>query len=339
MKKSFLRLMAMVLGILSSLGVAYSADTINGAGASFPYPLYAAWASQYNQAAGVQVNYQSIGSGGGQRQIAGRTVDFGASDDPLKSSDLAAKKLLQFPAVIGGVVPVVNIAGMKSGDLNLSPAAICGIFLGRITYWDDQSITAINKGAKLTHEKITVVHRSDGSGTTAIFTKYLADVCPEWESKVGAGKAIEWPVGLGGKGNEGVASYVSKTPGSIGYVEYAYAKQNRIAVTKLQNAAGTFVTPDADSFSDAAGSADFDPKLDFYLWLVNAKGKGAWPIAGATFILLARDKPEVGAKVVKFFDWAYKNGDAQADRLDYVALPAKLKDKVRKYLSDNGIKY
>lgn len=334
--KTILRLVVLVAMILL-VGVAHAGDTLHGAGATFPYPVYSAWAYEYNKISGVKLNYQSIGSGGGQRQITNRTVDFGASDAPLKPEKLAELKLYQFPAIIGGVVLVVNISRVKGGQLKLDPDTLCKIFLGDIKYWDDPRLAKINPALKLPHKKITVVHRSDGSGTTAIFTKYLSGVCPEWNTKVGAGKAVKWPVGIGGKGNEGVANYVKRVKNSIGYVEFAYAKQNRLAHTLLKNAAGNFVEPSLKTFKDAAATGDFDPKKDFYLWLTNAPGKNSWPIAGATFILLAKEKTDSNRKVVRFYDWAFKNGDKTAERLAYIPLPESLKKKVREYWKSAGI--
>lgn len=315
----------------------YGADSINGAGASFPFPVYTAWAYSYNKVTGVKLNYQSIGSGGGQRQVSERTVDFGASDDPLKPEKLAEAKLLQFPAVIGGVVPVANLANVQPGQLKLDPDTLCKVLLGQIKSWKDGRITKLNPGLNLPAGDITVVYRSDGSGTTAIFTNYLAETCPDWKTKVGAGKAVQWPVGIGGKGNEGVANYVKRTANSIGYVEFAYAKQNKLDYVQLQNKAGNFVMPSFESFEDAAETGDFDAKKDFSLWLTNAPGKDSWPIAGATFILLAKEKVNENKNVVKFFDWAYNNGDATARNLVYVPLPKGLKDKVRAYWKANGI--
>lgn len=334
--KTALRIAAAALVLLAFVATA-GAGTLNGAGATFPYPVYSAWAYEYNAVTGVKINYQSIGSGGGQRQITSRTVDFGASDAPLEPGKLEADKLLQFPAVIGGVVPVVNMKGVGAGTLNLDAETLCKIFLGEITAWDDRKLSALNPSLKLPGEKITVVHRSDGSGTTAIFTSYLAGVCPEWKEKVGAGKAVKWPTGIGGKGNEGVANYVKRARNSIGYVEFAYAKQNRLSHTRLRNQAGNLVEPSFETFKAAAAAADFDAKKHFHLWLVNAPGKDSWPIAGATFILLAREKGEANRNVVKFYDWAFKNGDKTAERLVYVPLPGSLKDKVRAYWKSNGI--
>ncbi len=327
---------AVVLACMLSFSQVEAADKLNGAGASFPYPVYSAWAIDYNKATGVQLNYQSIGSGGGIRQITERTVDFGASDAPLTPEELAKAKLLQFPAVMGGVVTVVNIAGVKPGEMRLDSEAMAKIFLGEIKYWDDSSIKALNPKVKLSHDEITVVHRSDGSGTNAIFTEYLSGISPDWKAKVGAGTSVKWPVGIGGKGNEGVSNYVQRTANSIGYVEFAYAEQNKLTYTLLKNSAGTFLKPSFDAFEDAAATGTFDPKKHFYLWLVNAPGKNAWPIAGATFILLAQEKTDANRKVVKFFDWAFRNGDRKAKELIYVPLPTSLKDKIRAYWKANG---
>jgi phosphate transport system substrate-binding protein len=321
---------------LSAVSV-QATETLNGAGASFPYPVYSAWAYNYHKATGIQLNYQSIGSGGGIRQITNRTVDFGASDAPQTPEFLKKNNLLQFPAVMGGVVLVVNIQGVKAGQMKLDSDMVCKIYLGEITSWDDPAIKAMNPELKLPHHKITVVHRSDGSGTTAIFTTYLSQACSAWKDKVGAGTSVKWPVGIGGKGNEGVANYVRRSNDSIGYVEFAYAKQNKLAYTMLKNPAGHVVAPNFDSFEDAAATGDFDPGKDFYLWLVNAKGEKAWPIAGATFILLAKDKKEAARNTVKFYDWAFKNGDAKAKELVYIPLPESLKDKIRAYWKANGI--
>ncbi len=324
------------VGILAS-STAIAGETINGAGATFPYPVYSAWAYQYYKETGVKLNYQSIGSGGGIRQIRNRTVDFGASDAPLPPKKLDEYRLYQFPAIIGGVVPVVNIPGVKAGQLKLDADALCHIYLGEIKYWDNSHLKELNPNLRLPHKKITVVHRSDGSGTTAIFTHYLSDACPQWKEKVGAGKAVNWPVGIGGKGNEGVANYVKRLKYSIGYVEFAYAKQNRLAYTLLKNKAGNFVAPSIETFKSAGATANFDPKKHFYLWMVNAPGKNAWPIAGASFILEAREKKEADKKVNKFFKWAFENGDEIAIKLDYVPLPKELKEKIYKYWKENGI--
>ena len=334
--KVFLKI-ALVLAVMLSFTHVEAAETLNGAGATFPYPVYSAWAFDYSKVTGMQLNYQSIGSGGGIRQITERTVDFGASDAPLASEQLQKDKLLQFPAVIGGVVPVVNIPGVKAGQMKLDSDAVCKIYLGEIKKWSDPKIKSLNPKVKLPDDEITVVHRSDGSGTTAIFTNYLSGVCPEWKSKVGAGTSVKWPVGIGGKGNEGVASYTKRQASSIGYVEFAYAQQNKLAYTLLKNTAGNFVEPSFKTFEDAAATANFDPRKDFDLWLVNAPGKQAWPIAGATFILLAKEKSDSNKKVVSFYDWAFKNGDKKAKELVYVPLPDSLKNKIRAYWKANGL--
>jgi len=320
-----------------SFSPVFADSMINGAGASFPAPLYQAWAYDYSKTSGIRVNYQSIGSGGGVRQIVSRTVDFGASDDPMDPALLKKDGLLQFPAVVGGIVPVVNIPGIKAGQLKLDADTICRIFLGDIKTWNDPGIRKLNGDLRLPPAGVTVVHRSDGSGTTAVFTNYLSETCPAWKTRVGAGKAVAWPTGIGGKGNEGVANYVRRTPNSIGYVEFAYAKQNRLLYAKLKNRAGNFVEPSFESFEEAASTGDFDAKKDFYLWLTNSQGKGSWPIAGATFILLAKNRKEAGIKTAKFFDWAFKYGDNKAKELIYVPLPRSLKEKVRAYWKANGI--
>ncbi|MEN2993949.1 MAG: phosphate ABC transporter substrate-binding protein PstS [Thermodesulfovibrio sp.] len=317
--------------ILFSVNFSYSTDMINGAGATFPYPLYSSWATDYYKATGIKVNYQSIGSGGGIRQIIERTVHFGASDMALKPEEIEKSKLIQFPAVIGGVVPVVNIQGITSDSLILDGTTLCEIFLGEIKKWDDPKIKALNPNLNLPSKSITVIYRSDGSGTTAIFTHYLSTSCKKWAENVGYGTSIKWRTGIGAKGNEGVANYVKRTPNSIGYVEFAYAKQNKLTVVKLKNSAGQIVKADFESFSEAASSANLDAKTHFYAWMTNAPGKKAWPITGATYILLAREKNEINKEVIKFFDWAFKNGDSTAKKLDYVPLPQSLKDKVRAY--------
>ncbi len=334
--KTLLKLLIAV-ALMMSFSHVEAAETLNGAGASFPYPVYSAWAFDYNKITGIQLNYQSIGSGGGIKQITSRTVQFGASDAPLTPEQLNKDGLLQFPAVMGGVVPVVTIPSVKEGQLRLDPDALCKIYLGDIKFWDDAKIKALNPQLSLPHGEIMVVHRSDGSGTTAIFTTYLGEVCPDWKNKVGAGTSVKWPVGIGGKGNEGVANYTKRTPNSIGYVEFAYAEQNRLAYALLKNSSGNFVKPSFDTFEDAAETGTFDPKKHFNLWLVNAPGKNAWPIAGATFILLAREKPDANRKVVKFYEWAFNNGDKKAKELVYVPLPKSLKDKIRAYWKANGI--
>jgi phosphate transport system substrate-binding protein len=326
-----------VVGLLS-FNLAQAEEMLNGAGATFPYPVYSAWANEYNKITGMKLNYQSIGSGGGIKQITERTVDFGATDKPLKPEELAKDNLLQFPAVIGGVVPVVNIPGIKAGELKLDSDAVCKIYMGEIKNWNDPKIKGLNPALNLPASEITVVHRSDGSGTTAIFTDYLSGVCPAWKEKVGTGTSVSWPAGIGGKGNEGVANYVQQQVNSIGYVEFAYAKQNNLTHTVLKNHAGTFVEPSFESFEDAAATASFDPAKHFYLWLNDAPGKNSWPIAGATFILLAKEKIESNKKVVKFYDWAFKNGDNKAKELIYVPLPKPLKSKIENYWKSNDIR-
>lgn len=334
--KVFMKLL-LTLAIVFSFADAEAAEMLNGAGASFPYPVYSAWAFDYNKVTGMQLNYQSIGSGGGIKQITARTVAFGASDAPLKADKLQKDKLLQFPAVIGGVVPVANLENVKPGELKLDPDTLCKMYLGEIKTWNDEHIRKLNPGVKLPSTEITVVYRSDGSGTTAIFTTYLSETCPAWKEKVGAGTSVKFPVGIGGKGNEGVASYVKRTKGGFGYVEFAYAKQNNLDYVQIKNKAGHFVKPSFASFEDAAATGDFDAKKDFYLWLVNAPGKDSWPIAGATFILLAKEKIDSNKKVVNFFNWSFNNGDNKAKELVYVPLPKSLKDKIRAYWKEHGI--
>ena len=326
------RLHSVVLSALAAaiiLPSVATAQDITGAGATFPAPIYARWAADYNKITNVKVNYQSVGSGAGIKQIDAKTVTFGASDMPLKDDELSAKGLFQFPTVIGGVVPVVNLTGVKPGQMKLTGEVLADIYLGKIKKWNEAPIASLNPGVTLPDADIQVVRRSDGSGTTFIFASYLSDVSPEWKSKVGAGTALNWPVGAGGKGNEGVAAFVSRLPGSIGYVEYAYVKQNHMNYVLVKNAAGAFVAPNDTSFKAAAAGADW--KKSFYQILVNQPGKDAWPISGVTYILmyLKNDKGDEAAQALKFFDWAYKNGDASADSLDYVPLPLSVKDMVR----------
>ncbi len=301
------------------------AQDATGAGASFPAPLYSKWASDFNKATGAKINYQSVGSGAGIKQIDAKTVDFGASDMPLTDEELKAKGLLQFPTVIGGVVPVVNIQGIKAGELKLSGQVLGDIYLGKIAKWNDPAIKALNGSLALPDAAIAPVRRADGSGTTFLFTNYLSKANPDWKAKVGDGTAVNWPTGAGGKGNEGVAQFVSKLPNSIGYVEYAYVKQNKMTYAQMQNAAGKFVTPDDDAFKAAAAGADWSKT--FYQVLTNQPGEQSWPITGATFILMhkTQDKPTQATTTLKFFDWAYKNGDKTAADLDYVPMPDKVK--------------
>ena len=330
---------ALLLFGMVSINQAQAEEMLNGAGATFPYPVYSAWANEYNKVTGVKLNYQSIGSGGGIKQITDRTVDFGASDAPQTPEFLEKNNLLQFPAVMGGVVLVVNIPGVKAGQLKLDSEAVCKMYLGEITNWNDPKLKSMNPSVNLPDGNITVVHRSDGSGTTAIFSGYLNDVCSAWKEKVGTGTSVSWPAGIGGKGNEGVANYVMQQANSIGYVEFAYAQQNNLTYTLLKNSAGNFVEPSFNTFKDAAASASFDPKKHFYLWLNNAPGKKAWPIAGATFILLGKEKNDSNAKVAKFYNWAFIHGDKKAEDLIYVPLPKSLKDKIRAYWKANHINY
>lgn len=304
------------------LALGASAAEITGVGASFPAPLYAKWAEAYEKATGARINYQSIGSSGGIRQIQARTVDFGASDAPLRPEQLDKHGLIQFPTVIGGVVPVVNLKGIAPGQLRLTGQVLGDIYLGKVTNWNDKAIAALNPGLTLPDQAIAVVRRADGSGTTFIFTNYLSKVNGEWKRKVGEGAAVRWPTGLGGKGNEGVAAFVQRVAGSIGYVEYAYAKQNKLTHVSMRNAAGQFVQPDESSFSAAAAGADWSHGA-FYEILTHMPGKASWPITGATFILIPKfpQKPEQLTKVLEFFDWAYANGDKLALDLDYVPIP------------------
>jgi len=310
------------------------AQEVTGAGASFPAPLYAKWASDFHKATGIKINYQSVGSGAGLKQIEAKTVDFGASDAPLKDEDLQAKGLVQFPTVIGGVIPVVNIQGIKPGELKLNGQVLGDIYLGKITRWNDPAIKAINGSLNLPDAAIAPVRRADGSGTSFLFTNYLSKVNTEWKSKVGEGTAVNWPTGAGGKGNEGVAAFVGRLPNSIGYVEYAYVKQNKMTYALLENSAGKFVSPDDVAFKAAAAGADWSKT--FHQVLTDQPGDQSWPITGATFILLhkVQDKPAQAAAVFKFFDWAYTNGDKTAGDLDYVPMPATVKDAVAKLWGD-----
>jgi len=320
-----------VAGIVSMVvaGTAFAAE-ITGAGASFPAPVYSKWADAYQKATGNKVNYQSIGSSGGIKQINAKTVDFGASDAPLKDDELAKGNLIQFPTVIGGVVPVINLQGVKPGELTITGEVLANIYLGKIKKWDDPAIKALNPKAKLPSQDILPVRRADGSGTTFIFTNYLSKVSNDWKSTVGEGTTVNWPGGgTGGKGNEGVAAFVQRLNGAIGYVEYAYAKQNKMTYLTMKNAAGEVVQPSDDAFKAAAAGADWNKS--FYQILTNQSGKGAWPIAGATFILLhkTQEKSAQGAEVMKFFDWAYKSGASMASDLDYVPLPEAVVNQIR----------
>jgi phosphate transport system substrate-binding protein len=321
----FIRSAAVAIAIASSsftASLAMAAD-ISGAGATFPYPIYAKWADAYRKETGVGLNYQSIGSGGGIKQIKAKTVTFGASDAPLKGEDLESTGLAQFPMVMGGIVPVVNLEGIKPGELVLDGPTLADIFLGKITTWNDAAIQKLNPSAKLPDTAIAVVHRSDGSGTTFNFSYYLADVSADWKDKVGVNTALEWPVGLGAKGNEGVANNVSQTVGAIGYVEYAYAKQNKLIYTDLINKDGKKVEPTAASFSAAAANADWHSQPGYGVILANQPGAETWPMTSATWILVYKkpDDAAATAEALKFFAWSYAKGDEMASQLDYVPMP------------------
>jgi phosphate transport system substrate-binding protein len=333
MKQFALKFLFTASGSVLVLGAANAQD-ITGAGATFPAPLYAKWASEYNKSTGIKINYQSVGSGAGLRQIEAKTVDFGASDMPLKDEELKAKNLVQFPTVMGGVVPVVNIKGIAPGQMKLTGQVLGDIFLGKISKWSDPAIKALNPSLPLPDAAISPVRRADGSGTSFIFTNYLSKVNAEWKSKVGEGTAVNWPVGAGGKGNEGVAAFVNRLPNSIGYVEYSYVKQNKMVFAQMQNSAGAFVAPDDTTFKAAAVGADWNKS--FYQILTNQAGKDAWPISGATFILMqkSQEKPANATAALKFFTWAYANGDQMADALDYVPMPDAVIPAIEKSWAD-----
>ncbi len=322
-----------VTGAIAVTGVmpALAAD-ISGAGATFPYPIYAKWADAYKKSTGVGLNYQSIGSGGGIKQITARTVAFGASDMPLEPAELNKIGVIQFPTVMGGVVPVVNLEGIKSGDLTIDGPTLAKIYLGEIKSWDDAAIKKLNPGAKLPSQAIAIVHRSDGSGTTFIFTNYLSKVSADWKSKVGNNTAVEWPAGIGAKGNEGVSNNVGNTKGSIGYVETAYAKQNNLTTMKMVNKDGKVVAPVPAAIQAAAAGADWSHAPGFYMILTNSAGAASWPIAGATFILFPKEPKDIATanESLKFFGWAYKNGAKMAEDLDYIPMP----DSVVKLIKD-----
>jgi phosphate transport system substrate-binding protein len=315
---------------LAMLPLAASAQDVTGAGATFPAPLYAKWADAYNKATGQKINYQSVGSGAGLRQIRGKTVDFGASDMPLPDAELAKDGLLQFPTVIGGVVPVINVRGIQPGQLRLTGQVLGDIYLGKVTRWNDTAIVALNPGVTLPDAAIAPVRRADGSGTTFLFTNYLSKVNAEWKSRVGEGTAVNWPTGAGGKGNEGVAAFVQRLPNSIGYVEYSYAKSTRMTHVQLRNRDGNYVNPDDATFKAATAGAAWDKS--FFQVLTEQPGAQSWPITGATFILmqLHQDKPAAAASTLKFFDWAFANGDKMASELEYVPLPDSVKTLVRR---------
>lgn len=327
-----LKRFACALSATVMVAAAAHAGDITGAGATFPAPIYLKWADAYKKTTGASLNYQAIGSGGGIKQIKSKTVDFGASDKPLKPEDLDSVGLYQFPTVIGGVVPIMNLPGFKPGQIHLTGSLLADIYMGSIKTWNDSRLAAANKGVKLPNLPITVVHRSDGSGTTFIYTSYLAAKNPTWAAKVGASDSVAWPAGVGGKGNDGVDALVKQTVGSIGYVEYAYAKNNHNTYALVQNHNGAFPAPNAAAFSAAAGGANWAKAPGNFLLLIDQPGVKSWPISGATFILVykAQANAAKGADVLKFFDWAYKNGDAAASSLDYVPLPLNVKNLMRK---------
>ena len=331
------KLKQLIIGIttasaLACAGASQAAANITGAGATFPYPIYAKWAEAYKAKSGVNMNYQSIGSGGGIKQITAKTVNFGASDMPLTPEKLEKDGLMQFPTVIGGVVPVVNIEGIAANKMKLDGVTLANIYLGKITKWNDPALVALNKDLKLPADNITVVHRSDGSGTTFIFTNYLSKASPEWKSTVGESTAVSWKAGIGGKGNEGVAANVQRMKNTIGYVEYAYALQNKMASVQMKNRDGQFVEPGETSFKAAAANAQWDKAPGFYEILTDEPGKESWPISGATFILMHKmqENPDMAREVLKFFDWAYTNGGKLAADLDYVPLPENVQNLIRK---------
>jgi phosphate transport system substrate-binding protein len=328
------RTLTLTAAIALSSGLALAQD-VTGAGATFPAPLYAKWADAYNKATGARLNYQSIGSGAGIKQITSKTVDFGASDMPLTDEALAKDGMIQFPTVIGGVIPVVNIAGIAPGQMRLNGQVLGDIYLGKITKWNDAALVGLNPGVPLPDAAIAVVRRADGSGTTFIFTNYLSKVNAEWKAKVGEGTAVNWPSGAGGKGNEGVAAFVQRLPNSIGYLEYAYVKQNKMTYTLMRNKDGHFVTPSDTAFKAAAAGADWSKT--FYQVTTEQPGKDAWPITNPTYILMhkVQDKPVNAANTLKFFDYAYTKGDAMADELDYVPLPDSVKALVRQHWAAN----
>ena len=323
-------------GFIAAAANPAAALDISGAGATFPYPVYAKWADAYKKETGNGLNYQSIGSGGGIKQIIAKTVTFGASDMPLKPEQLQKDGLVQFPTVMGGNVAVVNLEGVKSGELRLDGPTLAKIFMGEVKAWNDPLIQKLNPNAKLPSQAIVVVHRSDGSGTTFIWTDYLSKVSPDWKSKVGANTSVEWPVGIGAKGNEGVANNVANTKGSIGYVEYAYAKQNKLTYVNMINKDGQTVAPEAKSFQAAAANADWEKSEGFYVILTDEPGPESWPIAGATFILIHKQPkdPAAAAAALNFFAWAYAKGDKMAEELDYVPMPENVVQAIQKVWAD-----
>lgn len=328
-----MKIMSMAIAVIIS-GIfsvsAHSAASITGAGSTFAAPIYNKWADAYQKASGVRVNYQGIGSSGGIKQILARTVDFAGSDAPMTDDELAKNGLFQFPTVVGGVVPVTNIPGVKPGQLTLSGPVLADIYLGKIKKWNDPAVAALNPNVKLPDTDIAVVRRADGSGTSFIWTHFLSQVSPDWKSKVGEGTTVNWPTGTGGKGNDGVAAFVQRLPGAVGYVEWAYAKQNAMSYTALKNQAGVVVQPSITTFKAAAAGADW--AKTFYQILTNEPGKDAWPVVGATFVMLhaVQDKPQQGTETLKFFDWSFTNGDQAAQALDYITLPEPVITEIRK---------
>jgi phosphate transport system substrate-binding protein len=337
----FTRFLAPVAVAAAAFAVPALAVDITGAGATFPYPIYAKWADAYKKATGSSMNYQSIGSGGGIKQITAKTVDFGASDMPMKPADLQKNGLVQFPAIMGGVVPVFKVPGVKPGELKFTGKLLADIYLGKVTKWNDPAIAQLNPGAKLPADTITVVHRSDGSGTTFLWTNYLSKVSPEFKGTVGEGTSVKWPAGVGGKGNEGVASYVQKINGSLGYVEYAYAKQNKLAHGQVQNKAGKFVQPEDVTFKAAAAGADWNSVPGMGVVLTDQPGDQSWPVTGASFILIhaKQEKPASAKEVLKFFEWSFRNGQGMAGELDYVPMPETVVKQIQaawKGISDSS---
>jgi phosphate transport system substrate-binding protein len=325
--------LAAAAALTVTAGAARAATDITGAGSSFVYPVLSKWSSAFGEKTGNKVNYQSIGSGGGIAQIKAATVDFGASDKPLEAKDLADAGLGQFPVVIGGIVPVVNLEGMHAGDLKLTGPLLADIFLGKVQKWNDKAIADLNPGAKLPETLITVVHRSDGSGTSFNVTNYLSKVSPEWKEKVGEGTAVSWPTGVGGKGNEGVAAYVKQIKDSIGYVEYAYALQNKLTYAQMQNHAGKWIKPDKAAFAAAAATADWKSAKDFNLIMTDAPGEAAWPITATTWAIMYKSPKDAAhtKTAFEFFQWSFEHGQKEADSLDYVALPETLVQQIEAY--------
>ena len=330
--RSLGRTLTMCMVLWFGVAATAIAADITGAGATFPYPLYAKWAEAYKNETGIGVNYQSIGSGGGISQIKSKTIDFGASDMPLEPEELEKAGLVQFPTVIGGVIPVVNLEGVKPGEIKLSGRVLADIYLGKITKWNNPEIVNLNEGVKLPDKHISVVHRSDASGSTFTFSNYLSKVSPEWKQAVGTGVSVSWPAGMGGKGNEGVAAYIQNFSGSIGYVEYAYVLQNNMTYTMMQNREGQFVKPDAKNFQAAAADADWANSKDFYIVLTDQPGKDTWPISGATFILMhkVQKDPKTAKHILDFFTWAYQSGGKLANELSYIPMPASIVELIHK---------